>query len=118
MNNLLAKVPLNSRDEHFEDLLQGGKFRVERIVSNGHTTPPSEWCDQSTDEWVLLLAGAARLRFEKPEQVYEMQSGDYVNIPAHQRHRVEWTDPNNPTVWLAIHYQPGEKDEATTEGTG
>ncbi|MDP6467866.1 MAG: cupin domain-containing protein [Pirellulaceae bacterium] len=118
MNNLLANLPLNKRHEQFEDLLQGGKFRIERIVSNGHTTPPDEWYDQSTDEWVVLLAGAARLRFEKPEQVYEMQPGDHINIPARQRHRVEWTDPNNSTVWLAIHYQPGEQDEDTTVETG
>ena len=81
------------------------------------TAPPGEWCDQSTDEWVVLLAGAARLTFENPGQVYEMKPGDYVNIPAHRRHRVDWTDPNNSTVWLAIHYQPHEKAGAATEET-
>jgi cupin 2 domain-containing protein len=118
MNNLLLNVPINRQDEQFEDLLQGGNFRVERIVSNGQATPPGEWCDQSTDEWVVVLAGAARLTVEKPDHVYEMQPGDYVNIPAHQRHRVDWTDPDNSTVWLAIHYRPREKAEATTDLTG
>jgi len=113
MNNLLLNVPLNRQDEQFEDLLLGGNFRVERIVSNGQSTPAGEWCDQSTDEWVLLLTGAARLSFEKSGQVYEMRPGDTVNIPAHQRHRVDWTDPNNATVWLAIHYEPREANEAT-----
>jgi cupin 2 domain-containing protein len=108
MNNLLTNLLVNTKDEQFEDLLHGGNFRLERIVSNGQATPPGQWCDQSTDEWVLL-AGAARLTFEKSGRVDELLPGDYVNIPAHQRHRVEWTDPNNSTVWLAIHYQPTEK---------
>ena len=118
MKNLLARVPLSTRDELVEDLLQGGDFRAERIVSTGHSTPPNQWYDQASDEWVVLLAGAARLRFEKPARVHEMLPGDYVNIPAHQRHRVEWTDPMRPTVWLAIHYQPREKQKVFTEEKG
>jgi len=51
----------------------------------------------------MVASGAARLAFEGREPV-EMVAGSFVNIPAHQRHRVEWTDPNRPTVWLAIHY--------------
>lgn len=117
MDNLLTNLPLDGQDEQFEDLLHGGNFRLERIVSNGQATPPGQWCDQSTDEWVLLLAGAARLTLEKPGRVYELEPGDFVNIPAHQRHRVEWTDPNNSTVWLAIHYQPSEKKKAIREET-
>jgi cupin 2 domain-containing protein len=34
----------------------------------------------------------------------EMMAGSYLNIPAHRRHRVEWTDPQQPTIWLLIHY--------------
>jgi cupin 2 domain-containing protein len=34
-----------------------------------------------------------------------MGPGDHVHIPAHRRHRVEWTDPAQPTVWLAVHHR-------------
>jgi len=27
-----------------------------------------------------------------------------VVIPARCRHRVEWTDPDQETVWLALHH--------------
>lgn len=30
--------------------------------------------------------------------------GDYINIPAHLQHRVEWTHPTETTVWLCIYY--------------
>jgi len=92
------------REESIESLLEGGRFRVERIVSTGQTTPEGEWYEQDTAEWVVLLTGGARLRFENPDEVLELVPGDYVTIPARRRHRVEWTDGNGPTVWLAIHY--------------
>ena len=95
-----------SADEDLEELLSGRSFRLERIVSTGQVTPEGQWYDQETDEWVLLLFGAARLRFEDKAALLEMQAGDYVNIPAHRRHRVEWTDPDQQTVWLALHYRP------------
>ena len=54
------------------------------------------------NEFVLLVQGAARLRFE--DAVLEMQAGDWVDIPAHRKHRVEWTLPDQKTVWLAVFY--------------
>ncbi len=92
-------------EESIEPLVEGGRFRVERIVSTGQTTPEGEWFEQDGAEWVVLLTGGARLRFEDPNEVIELAPGDYVNIPARRRHRVEWTDRNVPTVWLAIHYE-------------
>jgi cupin 2 domain-containing protein len=100
--NLFADAPSDSPDEQVQTLLQTPGVRIERIVSHGHASPEGFWYDQETSEWVLLASGAARLRFEGHEAI-EMRAGSYVNIPAHQRHRVEWTDPNQPTVWLAIH---------------
>jgi cupin 2 domain-containing protein len=90
-------------DETFEELLSEGNLRIERIVSMGQCSVPGFWYDQDHNEWVIVLRGAARLRLE-PDEVVEMVAGSYVKIPAHKRHRVEWTDPNQPTVWLAIHY--------------
>ena len=97
--------------ETFEELLRGGDFKLERIVSTGQTTPDGQWYDQETGEWVLLISGAARLRFEDDTEPIEMRPGDYVDVPAHARHRVEWTDPDQETVWLALHYRVG-KDRA------
>ena len=104
LRNLFADIPATLPDELFQTLLQTPAFRVERIVSRGHASPEGFWYDQDADEWVVLLAGAARLRFEGGEPV-DLAPGDHVHIPARQRHRVEWTDPARPTVWLAVHYK-------------
>jgi cupin 2 domain-containing protein len=101
--NLLDEVPPHLPEELVQTLLSAPKIRIERIVSHGHCSPAGFWYDQDKHEWVLLISGAARLRFEG-EKVVEMGAGDFVNIPAHKRHRVEWTDPQQPTIWLAIHY--------------
>lgn len=92
--------------EFFQTLLQTRGARLERIVSRGHATPPGEWYDQAWDEWVLLLSGAARLRVEGGAAPLELEPGDYVWLPAHCRHRVEWTDSARETVWLALHLPP------------
>jgi cupin 2 domain-containing protein len=101
--NVLADVPESLPDEVLQTFLQTPGLRIERIISHGHASPEGFWYDQETHEWVLLLTGAARLRFEG-EHPIEMKPGSFINIPAHQRHRVEWTDPKQPTIWLAIHY--------------
>ena len=104
MNNLLKNVPVNLPQELFTPLLEGKAFRVERIVSNGHASPDGFWYDQAEAEWIVLLSGAARLEFADDGGVIDLRPGDVVNIPAHRRHRVDWTTPDGPTVWLAIHY--------------
>lgn len=100
--NLLASVPSNLPAELFEVLLSKSNVRIERIVSHGHSSPEDFWYDQNDHEFVVVLQGAARLRFEDGE--IELRAGSFVEIPAHKRHRVEWTTPDEPTVWLAIHY--------------
>jgi len=102
--NLFANLPSVLPEELVETVLQSALTRIERIVSHGHASPNEFWYDQPQNEWVVVLRGAARLRFE--DQVVEMRPGDCVDIPAHKKHRVEWTTPDEPTVWLAVHY-PG-----------
>ena len=104
--NLFEPLPPPSPDEVFQELLCGGQFRLERIVSTGQATPQGQWYDQDSAEWVLLLSGSALLRFEDEAEPRQLGPGDWVNIAAHRRHRVERTDPERPTVWLALHYQP------------
>ena len=101
-SNLFAGLPRNLPDELLTTLLDSGTVRIERIVSHGHASPDGFWYDQDRHEWVIVLKGAARLRFE--DGMMEMTPGDFINIPAHQKHRVEWTTPEEPTIWLAVHY--------------
>lgn len=102
-SNVFADLPTALPEELFQTLLNTPSLRIERIISLGHASPDGFWYDQPTHEWVLLLSGAARLCFEG-QPAMELAPGAYVNIPAHTRHRVEWTDPHQPTIWLAIHY--------------
>ncbi len=103
-SNLFSRLPNAIPDEVSEALVRTEHFTLERIVSAGQATPAGEWYDQDTHEWVILLSGRAGLLFEHETQVHELQPGDYVLIPAHCRHRVEWTDHTQHTVWLALHY--------------
>ena len=107
-DNQFEGIPPSWPEERTEVLLDGPGVRVERIVSRGHASPPGFWYDQAEDEWVLLLAGAARLLFEGDDGPIALRPGDHLNIPAHRRHRVEWTDPDHETVWLAVFRRASE----------
>jgi cupin 2 domain-containing protein len=101
--NIFSNIPAKIQEELFEDIITKDSLKVERIVSKGHTTTEFEWYDQTSDEWVILLKGEAVLEFEDAPDV-KLQGGDYLNIPAHTKHRVSWTKPDEESVWLAIHY--------------
>ena len=100
--NLFADLPTDLAQEVFTTLLDTGGVRIERIVSQGQSSPEGFWYDQPEAEFVLLLAGAARLRFADEDEERTLGAGDWVHIAAHRRHRVAWTDPEHPTVWLAV----------------
>ena len=103
--NLFHDLPARMEQELVEVLARGEGARVERIVSWGQCSPAGFWYDQGEHEWVTLLSGAARLRFAEGDRVVSLAPGDAVTIPAHTRHRVEWTDPGQATVWLAVFYR-------------
>lgn len=103
--NLFAALPHRTEQEVFEALLEQPSFRLERIVSTGQATQPGAWLEQTDHEWVVLLSGSAGLRFEGDAGEVTLKPGDHVLIPSGTRHRVEWTDPLGPTVWLALHYR-------------
>ncbi|WP_339911437.1 cupin domain-containing protein [Symmachiella dynata] len=107
MRNLFAGIPAELPDELTETVLDAANVRIERIVSHGQASPAGFWYDQSEHEWVLVLQGAARLLFEGDAAPVEMHAGDYLEIPAHRQHRVEWTTPDEQTVWLAVFYSVG-----------
>ena len=102
--NLFTNLPSSLPDETIEAVLSHDGLRIERIVSLGHRSPDGFWYDQDAHEWVALLQGAAKLRFEDMAEEIELKPGDYLDIPPHRRHRVEWTTPDEATIWLAVHF--------------
>lgn len=104
--NIFLHLPAaDQEEEFFEQLVGSGDVRIERIASLGHTSPEDFWYDQEHNEWVLVLQGQARLLFEEGREIVDLAPGDWLNIPAHARHRVVWTDPGERTIWLAVHYR-------------
>ncbi|OWY23990.1 cupin domain-containing protein [Sphingobacteriales bacterium UPWRP_1] len=98
------ELPGSQQPELFEPLLKGKNILIERIISNGQQTPPDFWYEQQTDEWVMLLSGKATLLFDHDEgQTLEMNTGEWVFIPALRRHRVVFTSQQPPCIWLAVH---------------
>jgi cupin 2 domain-containing protein len=103
--NLLTDLPDALAAEQILELLATPNVRIERIVSTGQASPRGFWYDQDWSEWVVVLAGSAMVHFDGEAAARLMRPGDFVAIAAHARHRVEWTDPAVPTVWLAIHHR-------------
>lgn len=103
--NLFGNIQDGIKDELIETIIRTAGFSIERIVSHGHSSPEDFWYDQDEHEWVVLLKGSAVLSFEGPSESVTMNPGDYINIAKHQRHRVEWTDPEQETIWLAVFYK-------------
>jgi cupin 2 domain-containing protein len=104
MKNLLQNIPQQLPEECFETLVKNENIHIERIVSKGHSSPKEGWYDQGQNEWVLVLKGAARLAFEDGSEV-SMGPGDSLEIPAHMKHKVVWTDPAEETVWVGVRYK-------------
>ncbi|MFC1814166.1 cupin domain-containing protein [Thermodesulfobacteriota bacterium] len=104
VQNIYSSIPADIPKELFQDILITDRFKIERIVSKGHASSEGFWYDQDQDEWVMLLKGRAKLLFEGSDGIVELIPGDYINIPAHAKHRVEWTEPDTETVWLAVMY--------------
>ncbi|MEM8962660.1 MAG: cupin domain-containing protein [Acidobacteriota bacterium] len=105
---LLRDLPI-AEDEVFETLVQKGAVRIERITSKGHSSPPGFWYDQDEDEWVMVMAGRATLVIEGRDQPVVLRPGDWLELPAHTRHRIVETDADEATVWLAIFYPAKER---------
>lgn len=104
LSNLFDALPALSAPEQFTELLARPGLRIERIVSSGQASPPGFWYDQPDGEWVLVLQGEARLRFADEDEPRQLKAGDFIDIAPHRRHRVEWTTPEQQTIWLAVHY--------------
>jgi cupin 2 domain-containing protein len=102
--NLFEAIPGNLPNELIETIAESDGCRIERIVSTGQSSPDGFWYDCGDVEWVVVLCGEAKLRFEGNSQPRHLRAGDHVTIAPHRRHRVEWTTPDEPTVWLAVYF--------------
>jgi cupin 2 domain-containing protein len=107
LENLFAAVPQQLVEEQIIALIERPGLCIERIVSAGQSSPPGFWYDQEWDEWVVLLAGRAAMAFAGEAEPRVLAPGSYLHIPAHLRHRVEWTSGAPPAVWLAVHWPEG-----------
>lgn len=115
-DNLFENLPTSIPVELIRVLASNRHGRIERIVSHGHASPDGFWYDQDEQECVIVLKGAARLQYE--DTSVEMKPGDFVNIPAHKRHRVEWTTPDEPTIWLAVFFSSTRDEVPARENRG
>jgi len=102
--NIHDLLPADLGAEAVDDIVRASAVRIERIVSKGHTSPDSGWYDQDEHEWVMVLQGAGSLSFADGSTVH-LLPGDHIHIPAHCKHRVSWTDPDQLTIWLAVFYR-------------
>jgi len=104
--NLFQGISEALDHELVEKLLEHDSFRIERVVSRGHASPPKFWYDQDEHEWVAVLTGKAQLQIEGEETLVTLGPGDTYVLPARTRHRVAWTEPNHDTIWLAVFWKP------------
>jgi len=104
LSNLFENIPSSIKTEKFEDILNMPNLRIERIISSGQSSPETGWYDQDENEWVIVVEGKAVLEFEESGAI-TLNKGDHLNIPAHTKHKVSWTDPNQLTIWLAVFYK-------------
>lgn len=103
LRNIFEILPDKLNEELFDEILSADNFKLERIISEGQTSPRGFWYDQDKNEFVLLLSGSAELSYDDG-RIFSLKTGDYLIIPPHQKHRVEKTDDTVKTFWLALHY--------------
>jgi cupin 2 domain-containing protein len=104
MSSIFDDIPAQLPEELFTTLGTSDRVQIERIVSRGHASPEGFWYDQDRNEFVLVVQGGAGLKLENQDKPVVLEAGDYLTIPAHVKHRVEWTDASCDTIWIAVHY--------------
>lgn len=103
LKNFFDNIPSESKEEIFQTIFSSDNIKIEKIISYGNYSPKNFWYDQSKNEFVLILEGSAIIKYDD-EKIFNMKKGDYLIIPAHQKHRVEETSKTEKTIWLAIHF--------------
>jgi cupin 2 domain-containing protein len=103
IGNIYSKIPSTKNKEIFQTLLQNKKIKIERVVSFGQVNEKGKWLKEARNEWVMILKGAGKLRFQKDNRLIKLKAGDYIFIPANTSHCVEWTTLREKTIWLAVY---------------
>ncbi len=117
MSNIFSKIPFHATTlEISEPIFDFGGIYIERIISTGQATPEGEWYDQERHEWVMILTGCAGIKLEQELDLRILRAGDYLFIPAHCKHRVEWTAENERTIWLALFFEPNQSNTPNLAG--
>nr|VFJ55101.1 MAG: cupin 2 domain-containing protein [Candidatus Kentron sp. FW] len=104
VKNIFEGIPDTQEQEIFQRLVNTEHTKIERIISRGQKSPESGWYDQEENEWVIVLKGEAKLSFHDKTSVH-LRTGDFIDIPSHKKHRVDWTTRDTETIWLAVHYR-------------
>ncbi len=104
MPNIYNEVPSSIPNEIFNDLITNESVRIERILSQGHSSPEEGWYDQDEHEWVMVIEGKGVIEFEDG-RVITLSKGDYINIAAREKHKVVGTAKDVVTIWLAVFYR-------------
>ena len=104
IKNIFANIPNKIPEEITEILMENKNIRIERIISRGQKSSTDFWYNQDENEWIMVIKGSAKLKIENEPEEITLCMGDYINIPSHLKHRIEWTNPNEETLWLAIFY--------------
>lgn len=102
--NIFSNIPLDFKEEFIEPLVKDPQVKIDRIISRGHRSARDFWYNQDENEFVLILQGEAKLKFKDEKGIVYMGKGDYMIIPAHKEHRVQWTSKNEDTLWLTVHF--------------
>ncbi len=102
--NIYLDIPDKFPDEIIETIFKSENVRIERIISKGHSSPENFWYNQEENEWVIVLEGKAEIKYDD-DSTDILRKGDYLFIPAHKKHRVEWTSPDELTIWLAVFFK-------------
>jgi len=102
-SNFLDLIPEQVHDEIFQNIINTGRLKIERIISHGQSSPETGWYDQEENEWVMVMEGEAIIEFEDHREV-RLGKNDFLFLKSHRKHRVKWTTPDKKTIWLAIHF--------------
>lgn len=102
--NLFKLPELLPAEEWVQILTEVPGLRIERIVSSGQVSPDGFYYDQEEDEWVAVLQGEACIQYplENGKREVRLSAGDFLFLPAHQRHRVSFTSERPPCIWLCV----------------
>lgn len=102
-SNFMSLIPEQVDQELFQDIVKTENITIERIISQGHSSPETGWYDQEKSEWVMLVEGEAIIELENNEEI-RLQKNDFLLLKPHQKHRLKWTHPDQKTIWLAVHF--------------